>query len=175
MAGVKGRSGGGNRKSGQLHVVQGTFRPDRHTSAAPDPPAGAPDPPYELEGEAHAEWDRMVARLTASRTLSTVDGALLANFAELWASTCRLQRDANALKRTWYSRVTLDAKGTKHREPRVHPVFAQLKSYRLALRVLLCEFGLTPLSRNRVKASTAANPGTVDPKKARFLNGLAKT
>src|SRR5262245_2813758 len=30
MAGRKGRSGGRNRKSGALHVLQGTFRGDRH-------------------------------------------------------------------------------------------------------------------------------------------------
>jgi hypothetical protein len=115
----------------------------------------------------------MVDRLTASRTLSTVDGALLWNYVQLWAACCRLQADADALERTWYEKVSVDGAGVEHREPRVHPVFAQLKQYRLALRVLLVEFGLTPLSRNRVKVSADAPP-TVDPKKERYLSALAQ-
>jgi P27 family predicted phage terminase small subunit len=170
---VKGRSGGHNRKSRQLHVVQGTFRGDRHVVDAPEPPGGVPVPPGVLSGEAAAEWHRMIDRLTASRTLSTVDGALLWNYVQLWAACCRLQADADALERTWYEKVSVDGAGVEHREPRVHPVFAQLKQYRLALRVLLVEFGLTPLSRNRVKVSADAPP-TVDPKKERYLSALAQ-
>jgi hypothetical protein len=30
MSGVKGRSGGRNRKPASLHLIQGTYRPDRH-------------------------------------------------------------------------------------------------------------------------------------------------
>jgi P27 family predicted phage terminase small subunit len=172
MAGVKGRSGGANRKSRQLHVLQGTFRRARHAVEAPEPPSGAPEAPGTLTGEAAAEWGRMVARLTASRTLSTVDGALLFNWCQLWATCCRLQADADALTSTWYEKVSVDGAGVEHQEPRLHPVFGALKQYRLALRVMLVEFGLTPLSRNRVKASGAAAAPTVDPKKARYLNGL---
>lgn len=173
MAGVKGRSGGQNRKSRQLHVLQGTFQPSRHTVEAPEPPSGAPESPGTLTGEALDEWNRMIERLQASHTLSTVDGGLLWNYCQLWADACRLQADADRLKKTWYAKVTVDTKGKTHREPRVHPVFAQLKSYRLALRVMLSEFGCTPLSRNRVKASPAG-AAAIDPKKAKFLNGLAK-
>ncbi len=173
MAGVAGRSGGTNRKSKALHIVQGTFQPSRHGVEAPEPPQGAPEAPGVLSGEVQAEWGRMVARLTASKTLTTVDGALLWNYCRVWADCCRLQADADALASTWYEKVTVDGAGIEHREPRVHPVFAQLKAYRLALRVLLVEFGMTPLSRNRVKASGAAAPA-MDPKKGRYLSGLAQ-
>lgn len=172
MPGVKGRSGGHNRKSRALHVVLGTYRPSRHAVDAPEPPSGAPGAPGTLKGEAGAEWARMVARLTASKTISTVDGALLWNYCQLWADACRLQADADALAQTWYEKVSVDGAGVEHREPRLHPVFAQLKAYRLALRVFLVEFGLTPVSRNRVKAAGETAPA-VDPKKARFFNALA--
>jgi P27 family predicted phage terminase small subunit len=173
MPGVKGRSGGQNRKSRQLHVLQGTFKPARHSTEAPEPPTGTPEAPGALSGEVKAEWDRMVVRLTASRTLSTVDGALLWNYCQLWADCGRLQADADALGRTWYDKVSVDGAGVEHREPRVHPVFGALKQYRLAVRVMLVEFGLTPLSRNRVKASSEPVP-TMDPKKARYLSGLTQ-
>jgi P27 family predicted phage terminase small subunit len=171
MAGIKGRSGGANRKSRQLHIIQGTFQPSRCRAEAPEPPPGVPAAPGVLTGDAEAEWDRMIVRLTASRTLSTVDGALLWNYCRLWADCERLQADADALPQTWFEKTSVDGAGVEHVEPKLHPVFAQLKQYRLALRVLLVEFGLTPLSRNRVQASTDRAP-TVDRKKARYLNAL---
>lgn len=172
MPGVKGRSGGANRKSRQLHVIQGTFQPCRSPVDAPEPPGGAPEAPGILTGEAQAEWDRMIARLTASHTLSTVDGALLWTYVQLWADCRRLEADATALSSVWFEKTSVDGAGIEHREPKMHPVFSALKGYRLALRVLLVEFGLTPLSRNRVKASAA--PAATDPKKARYLDGLAQ-
>jgi hypothetical protein len=56
MAGAKGRSGGKNRKSRQMHIIQATFRQSRHTADAPDPPQGTPEAPGVLAGEAKAEW-----------------------------------------------------------------------------------------------------------------------
>ncbi len=173
MPGVKGRSGGANRKSRQLHVIQGTFQPSRHTVDAPEPPQGVPEAPGILTGEAKVEWHRMIARLTDSRTLCTVDGALLWTYVQLWADCRRLEADATALSQTWFEKTSVDGAGIEHREPKMHPVFSALKGYRLALRVLLVEFGCTPLSRNRVKAS-GETPATMDPKKARYLDGLGK-
>src|SRR4249920_972250 len=133
MPGVKGRSGGQNRKARQMHVLQGTFRPDRHGADNPDPPAGAPEVPAELTGEALAEWHRMVARLQVQETLSRVDDALLASYCHLHADTCRLQADADAFKATWFIKTSVDGAGVEHREPKLIPVFAQLRQYRLAL------------------------------------------
>ena len=49
---------------------------DRHAGGdAPDPPKGTPTPPKPLSGEAKAEWDRMVGRLTQNGTISIVDDA----------------------------------------------------------------------------------------------------
>jgi hypothetical protein len=88
-----------------------------------------------------------------------------APYCQLWADANRLQADANRLTRTW--------SGTASR-PKLHPVFAALKQYRLALRVYLVEFGLTPLARNRVTTQpSATTTPSMDPKKARYLNGLA--
>src|SRR5688500_4443561 len=124
MAGVKGRSGGANRKGKQLHVLQGTFRPSRHSVDAPEPPAGIPGAPGALSGEALAEWHRMIQRLTVLRTLSTVDGALLWTYCQVWADCSRLQADADALPRTWFEKTSVDGAGVEHREPKLHPVFA---------------------------------------------------
>jgi P27 family predicted phage terminase small subunit len=174
MAGVKGmRTGGQNKKPAALHVLQGTWR-KRHGRSSPEPPAGVPEPPGALQGEVQAEWNRMIVRLTAAGTLSSVDGPLLWNYVHLWADSCRLQADANALTRTWFEKTSVDGAGVEHAEPKLHPVFAALKQYRLALRVYLVEFGLTPLARNRVTPQTAAAMPSIDPKKQRYLDALQK-
>ena len=173
MAGVKGqRSGGQNRKSARLHVLQGTFRAHRQPQGAPEPPQGTPTKPKALTGEGAAEWERMVERFSLSGTLSLVDGAALYQYCRLHAGAEQLQRDADRLTSTWFEKVSVDGAGQEHREPKVHPVFAQLRQYRMALRVWLTEFGLTPAARSRVKLPTGDARTPQDAKKARYLDAL---
>ena len=56
-------------------------------------PEGVPTPPVELSGEALAEWGRMVDRLRQTRTLSTVDDAVLYQYSRLYAETEALAAD----------------------------------------------------------------------------------
>src|SRR5262245_60683423 len=129
MPGVKGRSGGRNAKTIAQHTLTGTYRRDRHGDRRnPEPPPGAPDRPPDLTGAAAAEWDRVVADLTRSGSITTVDGAALASYVQLHAVAERLQQEVNALP------VLTLADG------RVHPAVAQLRHHRLALRVYLVEF-----------------------------------
>jgi P27 family predicted phage terminase small subunit len=150
MAGTA-HSGGRNKRSAASHQLTGTLRRDRHTFTSPSPPTGEPVRPDTLKGEARAEWDRMVVRLTASQTLSTVDDAALYVYCRVFADAERLQRAVDALDSPFFDKVSVDGAGVEHIEPKVHPGFAQLRSYRQALRQFLVEFGLTPSSRSRVK------------------------
>ncbi len=95
MAGIKGtRTGGRNAKSIHEHQLAGTFRRDRHGDAGSiSVPEGVPTPPVELSGEALAEWGRMVDRLRQTRTLSTVDDAVLYQYSRLYAETEALAAD----------------------------------------------------------------------------------
>lgn len=152
MAGTA-HSGGRNKKSARSHAVSGTLRRDRHQFASMQPPQGQPILPAGLKGEAKAEWSRMVARLDAAKVLSTVDDAVLTNYCQLHADAARLQRAVDALDSPFYLKTSVDGAGVEHQEPRVHPGFAQLRSYRQALRQFLVEFGLTPAARSRVKVA----------------------
>lgn len=161
MAGTKGqRSGGRNRKPAALHVVAGTFRQDRHQDQDVIAPAGAPERPVDLSGAALEEWDRVVRCLEAQRTLARVDGIALANHCRLHALVQRLEVEVAALPSLTFEKVTVDGAGTEHREPKVHPLVAQLRTGRQALRTSLVEFGLTPSSRTRVAPTVpaASNP-----------------
>src|SRR5687768_3938347 len=82
------QNSGRRRLSASTHVLRGTFRKDRHgDDATPEPPIGAPKPPKPLSGDAKAEWNRMVHRLTTTRTLSLVDDGMLYEHCRLFAET----------------------------------------------------------------------------------------
>jgi P27 family predicted phage terminase small subunit len=95
----------------------------------------------------------MIRRLETSKTLSTVDDAALYAYCRLFADAERLQRSVETLSSPFYDKVSVDGAGVEHTEPKVHPGFAQLRSYRQALRQFLVEFGLTPAARSRVKVA----------------------
>lgn len=151
MPGTK-NSGGRNRKTQAEHALGGTVRDHRHADVVDvDVPKGRPTPPEELAGEALAEWNRMVARLELANTLSLVDDAVLYRYCQLHARADRLERQVAQLP----SAFILDHMGNE----KVHPGFAQLRSYDLALRGYLVEFGMTPSARTRVKPNATPNEG----------------
>ncbi len=86
-------SGGRNKKTLAQHAITGTGRTTRGTvptgasADVPDPPKGRPPIPIGLIGPALEEWDRMVLRLEAAKTLSTVDDAVLYQYCCLFAET----------------------------------------------------------------------------------------
>lgn len=163
MAGVAGRSGGRNAKTVSEHRIAGTFQNVRHGDFSnPDPPRGTPDPPKALTGEAQAEWDRMVTRLTSSGTLSVVDDGALYQYCQLFSETeaiAVVQAETGAAIDVLEQSLG-DFKGpeliaafqelTKLRQLEARYT-TQIRQGRMGLRVYLIEFGLTPASRSRVK------------------------
>lgn len=165
MAGVKGqRSGGRNAKTTEQHRLDGTLRADRHgeqpTIAVP---VGRPTAPRPLEGEARAEWDRMVARLEQAKTLSTVDDAALYQYAQLFGEVEALvserERTAGLIDRLDAEIDNLPAHergslvGQLIKLKQIETRFpTQIRQGRMALRQFLVEFGMTPAARGRVKA-----------------------
>lgn len=183
MPGVKGRSGGRNRKPAALHVLHGTFKPSRHAVVEAPAPAGTPAA-RDLAGEARAEWDRMVVRLEAVGTLSTVDDAALRRYVLLHAQTegieaeharltrlsAKLMKEARRLEGAELVAAIGEIVALEKLQARLLP---QLRQGSMALRQWLVELGMTPSARTRVKAPGAAKAPSVDPKKARYLSGLA--
>ena len=51
----------------------------------PQPTPGVPEPPETLDGEARAEWERIVPELAACNLLALVDRAALVLLCEAWA------------------------------------------------------------------------------------------
>jgi P27 family predicted phage terminase small subunit len=86
--------------------------------------------PADLDGEARAEWERMVGRLDASKTLTVVDDAALANYCRLHADAAKLQAALDELASPFFERTSVDGAGVEHREPRVHPGAPSARSRR---------------------------------------------
>lgn len=183
-------SGGRNRKSQAEHALTGTGRKDRGTATTttgdlqvPEPPKGQPTRPKGLRGYALAEWTRMVARLTDSKTLSTVDDAVLYQYCCLFAETEGIStaRRTNAvLIQTLVKAIERIVAVAADRDPEAALVdvvaaiaqivklkqldvkhTTQLRQGHMALRSYLVEFGMTPAARSRVK--TEAAPAPADP------------
>lgn len=177
-------SGGRNAKGKQLHVLQGTFRGDRHTDQViPDPPKGRPEPPKKLTADERAEWNRMVARLEQTGTLAIVDDAALFEYVQLFAETQTIKTDqienrklATALKRT-ISESELDGsdlvsavKDIISLRHLANKATRDLRQGHMAMRQYLVEFGMTPSARSRVKLATDT-PAAADPVKDKYFGG----
>lgn len=167
-------SGGRNRRSAPTHVLRGTFRADRHEDVpAVIAPTGRPAPPKPLEGDAQAEWDRMIARLEQCGTLSIVDDGALYQYVQLFAETEGIAvTQAETAETIRILQENLDGLGKKVTFDQILEVAQELaklrkleagyitkvRQGRMALRMLLTEFGLTPASRARVKGAGTQKP-----------------
>ena len=138
-----------------LRVLRGNPGRRPLNDAEPKPVAGRPRCPSWLSREAKQEWRRIVPELERLRVLTAVDGAALAAYCQSFANwrraeeylaensysvaLTRIDRDGNEIVYAWQQRPEV-AIGQKER--------ALMKSF-------LIEFGLTPASRSRIKASPA--------------------
>ena len=76
--------GGRPRKPTALHVVDGTYREDRHGSDVVV--GGSPSRPGWLVGEAALMWDRISGQLASAGVATSLDSASLAGLCQAWAN-----------------------------------------------------------------------------------------
>lgn len=143
MAGIKG-VGGQNKKSRRMHIIDGTFRPDRRgdrcaAKAKPESPTGEVVCPSWLTAAERKVWDRLAPEMQRLNLLTPLDVPAFASLCVIYAE---LQWAAKQRGR-WVKGSTGQLK--------MHPV----NQYRLQLieklRVLTESFGATPASRARVE------------------------
>lgn len=165
-------SGGKNRRSAKHHQLAGTFQKCRHAGIkTPEPPAGVPNMPKPLEGDAAAEWLRMTQRLAVVGTLSAVDDAALYQYCCLFAETEALavdrvetagsiaiiEENLRGIEKDDLVAVFQELTKLRQLEARYA---TQIRQGRMALRQYLVEFGMTPSARTRIKlpADQTADP-----------------
>ena len=167
MPGVKGRSGGRNKKSLREHLLSGSYRRARHGAIPPElqnladmgrgrvapfaaPPAAkvaakaargpVPRPPTILRGdpEARAFWKRNATHCHALGTLDALSALAFALVAIHWSDYRRLTTD---LDKNGYSYTT--ARGLKRLRPEVNLARKAMNNFLKRGQ----EFGLTPMGR----------------------------
>src|SRR4051812_21548502 len=75
-----------------LRVLEGN-RAKRPLRREPKPRLGAPECPKELQGEARAEWQRIVPDLDQIGLLARADRAVLMSYCQTWAALLDAQRE----------------------------------------------------------------------------------
>ena len=136
MAGVKGRSGGHNRKPTRLKLLQGNpGRRPLHPELEPQPEASMPSCPVQLGAAAKREWRRIAPELFKLGLLTELTG-------RRWRRTAR----AGAF---------IELQGLKRQYPEQWGR-AMERAQRDALLLMhryLIEFGMTLATRSRVRVA----------------------
>lgn len=182
MAGAKGRSGR-PRKSIELKIHQGTYRPDREP-AAPGGASGragarAVSPraakkgvkrkkwavPVELTPEAVREWNRLTELMRGEGRLTEMDYAM---WVELWVEYGRMKACGSAVGREF-----VGSKEQEYGDPYeyVLPEYTIHKDARTAFLTLANLFGLSPRSRLSVGAPIEATKSAPSSGMAEFFGG----
>jgi P27 family predicted phage terminase small subunit len=127
----------------ELKVLRGE-RKERIPQGTPSRVEGEPEAPGNLEGEALAEWGRVVAELKSMGVLSRTDRAILVRYTTAWD---RHRMAVNAIKR--YGLVVKSAGGSLKSNPATN-LANQCDAIMLRC---LAEMGLSPASRGKVKVA----------------------
>ena len=135
-------SGGHNRKPASLHLLAGTYRPDRHgRKVQPVAPEQVPiDPPAWVGEHGAAFWRQyrpICLRLGTLDALSQpLFECLCAAYHEFMALHLKIQADGPVLETA--------------RGPRAHPLMSAQRQWLRLVERLMDGFGLTPLGRQRL-------------------------
>ena len=124
----------------------------------PRPPEGEPVMPEWLEGEARAEWERLIPLLGSMGVLSRIDGSALAALCQSWGEYRRYTAVLSA-----EGAATTNARGNVTKHP---AATVQQEAFGRWAK-LMREFGLTPAARvglAHTKSSDDENRG-----KGRFV------
>ena len=157
MAGYPGKQG---RKPTPTNIKLLRGNPGRRplNDAEPKPPVTLPPPPPELSDAAKKEWRKTGKKLVAAGVMTELDGAMLAAYVVPYTRWLEMQallaKSSVLLKR---------ADGTLY----INPLVRIARECQEQFTRALAEFGMSPVSRTRVKATPAE---AVDPFDA-FLSG----
>jgi phage terminase small subunit len=169
MPGTATSGGRGTRvKTRAQHELDGTFRKDKHGDLRnPEPEAGRPNPPAELDSDEQREWDRFMWAFEDMGMLHKVDLFAVFQCVKLWVEIERVgeqQSEARAGLRVLESNLSdIQAEDKVQLFSEIvnlHKIVSkctdQLRAGRMAMRQYLVEFGLTPASRGRIKLTNKA-------------------
>ena len=141
-------------KPTKLKILQGTFRPDRHTGAEADPDVVLPDPPKSLNKVAKAKWLELTRELYSCGLLTTLDVDALENYCVLYARWLKAEED-------------ISKNGLIYKTPSgawVQTPFVGISNRTLdIMNKIRTDFGMTPVARTRARATPPKKKGEDNP------------
>lgn len=153
-------------KPKHLHVVQGTYRADRHDTGAPEPETKEPEIPTWLSAKARTHWRKIAPHLLRMGVLTEGDGTALAMLCDAIADYVQISQ---TLKK---SGLTYEAETRDGMRIMKHPLVTEKDAAWKRFHRMAVEFGLTPSARRRVNGAGATED--VDPMEA-MLDGHSRT
>jgi len=147
-------------KPTKLKVLQGTFRPDRHTGAEADPSIVLPPAPDTLDDVAREKWDELSRELYACGLLTTLDVDALESYCILYSRWAKAEADIakNGL-------IYKTPSGAYQQTP-----FVGISNRALDLmNKIRADFGMTPVARTRARATP---PKGKEPESKKGFKGL---
>jgi P27 family predicted phage terminase small subunit len=148
---------------------------------APEPPACVPNCPPHIQGEARKEWQRIGKELVRLKLVARIDKAALALYCQLWQRWIEAENAVRELglvvtaaqlhahietdkgdapRRPYGAEQMALLEGWKKSEsdnsfPAKNPYLSIAESCMDRMQKILVEFGMTPSSRARVRATPA--------------------
>jgi P27 family predicted phage terminase small subunit len=158
------------RKRIAEHVLQGTFRADKHTKSSPQFAPGALCPKF-LTKTARAEWNRVAPMLEEAGLLQSSDTMTLAAYCINYAGW----REAMATVKKDGMVITVESQTRTGRtsKPIRNPAVALMHAFEKAMLASAAKFGLDPYSRSRIEVPEDEHGDTDDPINA-VLDAMAE-
>lgn len=145
--GVVGRP----RKPESIKKLKGTGRPSRSNAKAPQVPKGIPDMPDQVRAcdVAAKFWERVTKHLHSMKVITFQDEIALEQLCMMYAEMNELQKKIEEAggERT-YKSYTKNGTSIKTR-----PEVQQIQETRRQFNAMLQQFGLTPVTRDKVNAA----------------------
>lgn len=141
----------------EMHRMRGTQIRVKTDLAEPFYEKTCPEPPIELNADAIEEWDRLAPLLHAQGMLTEVDRASLGVYCQAVADWRSITRTLNAMRardKGMEGNVIKSANGTMI----VNPLVKVARDAQNRVIQMAVEFGLTPVSRQRLKARVLEKP-----------------
>jgi P27 family predicted phage terminase small subunit len=143
------RSGGHNRKSSVVRLVTGNPGRRPLNKQQPQPKSSMPKCPSHLDAEAKLEWRRVAPKLFELGLLTEIDGEALAAYCSSWSIWVQAKEHL--------AEEGLTVVGPRG-GVRASPWIAIARGAQRDLQSLAAEFGLTPLSRQRIHVTPPEKP-----------------
>ena len=150
------------KKPTVLKILQGNPGRKPLPKNEPKPVACQPDAPETLSADARKHWDKIAAQLAESGIMTALDSDALAAYCEAYSRWL----DANQ-KLVKFGSVIKGEDGI----PKHSPYLRVANDSFQQMKVLLCEFGLSPASRARIHAAPPAAEENPFAKIDRMRNG----